>query len=205
MDNLTYTKTHIPVSFSIFSNVEGFNVKPIHVVNNDPRRLIELFVSNLLEISKTQPGLHSRGAVTQRAQSGNFNRRHLYLFISQGMLMDWQMLPCQEQIVRSAGKREPPPPNVRPPWQQLWTRCGEKEGQCPRSVPPLLCHVTPASRDQQGPRRAGAGPEPPRPDPPACRERPGPGPRGAGRGARMGRGPRAGGRPPAAATRACGA
>ena len=47
------------------------------------------------------------------------------------------------------------------------------------------------------------GPEPPRPDPPACRERPGPGPRGPGRGARMGRGPRAAARPPAAAPRAC--
>ncbi len=51
-DNLKYTNKHVPVSFSIFSNVEGFNIKPIHVVNNDPQRLIELFVSNLLEISK---------------------------------------------------------------------------------------------------------------------------------------------------------
>ena len=51
-DNLNYTNKYIPVSFSIFSNIEGFNVKPIHKVNNDPKMLIELFVSNLREISE---------------------------------------------------------------------------------------------------------------------------------------------------------
>ena len=51
-DNLNYTNKHIPVSFSIFSNFEGFNVNPIHKVNNDPKMLIELFVSNLREIAE---------------------------------------------------------------------------------------------------------------------------------------------------------
>ena len=51
-DNLNYTNKHIPVSFSIFSNIEGFNIKPIHKVNNDPKMLIELFVSNLREIAE---------------------------------------------------------------------------------------------------------------------------------------------------------
>jgi hypothetical protein len=51
-ENLQYTSKHVPVSFSIFSNVEGFNIKPIHVVINDPKELIDLFVSNLLEMSK---------------------------------------------------------------------------------------------------------------------------------------------------------
>ena len=37
---------------SIFSNIEDFNVKLIHVVNNNPKMLIELFVSNLREISE---------------------------------------------------------------------------------------------------------------------------------------------------------
>ncbi len=41
-ENLQYTNKHIPVSFSIFSNVEGFNIKPIHVVNNNPKELIDL-------------------------------------------------------------------------------------------------------------------------------------------------------------------
>ena len=30
-DNLSYNNKHIPVSFSIFSNIEGFNIKPIHM------------------------------------------------------------------------------------------------------------------------------------------------------------------------------
>jgi hypothetical protein len=51
-ENFTYTNKHVPVSFSISSYVEGFNIKPIHVVNNDPKELIDLFVSNLLKISK---------------------------------------------------------------------------------------------------------------------------------------------------------
>ena len=51
-DHLNYTNKHIPVSFSIFSNIEGFNIKPIHKVNNDPKMLIELFVSNLREIAE---------------------------------------------------------------------------------------------------------------------------------------------------------
>ncbi len=37
-ENLKYTNKHVPVSFSVFSYVEGFNIKPIHVVNNDPKR-----------------------------------------------------------------------------------------------------------------------------------------------------------------------
>ena len=51
-NHLNYTNKHIPVSFSIFSNIEGFNVEPIHKVNNDPKVLIELFVSNLREIAE---------------------------------------------------------------------------------------------------------------------------------------------------------
>jgi hypothetical protein len=57
MDNLTYTKPHIPVSFSIFSNFEGFNVqvKPMHVVNNDPKRLIELSFLIFLKFPRLNP------------------------------------------------------------------------------------------------------------------------------------------------------
>ncbi len=51
-ENCQYTNKHVTVSFSISPNVEGFNIKPIHVVNNDPNQLIDLFVSNLLEISE---------------------------------------------------------------------------------------------------------------------------------------------------------
>ena len=38
-DNLNYTNKHIPVSLSIFSNIEGFNVKPIHKVNNEQKNV----------------------------------------------------------------------------------------------------------------------------------------------------------------------
>ena len=42
-NNLKYTSKHIPVSFSIFSNVEGYNIKPIHKVSNNPKELISHF------------------------------------------------------------------------------------------------------------------------------------------------------------------
>ena len=48
-NSLKYTNQHVPVSFSIFSNVEGYNDKPIHVVNNDPKELIRIFVKKLIE------------------------------------------------------------------------------------------------------------------------------------------------------------
>jgi len=51
-DNLKYTNKHVPVSFSIFSNIEGYNIKPIHVVNKDPKELIKIFVKTLVEVAK---------------------------------------------------------------------------------------------------------------------------------------------------------
>ncbi len=42
----------MPVSFSIFSNIEGYNMKPIHVVNKDPKELIKIFVKTFVEIAK---------------------------------------------------------------------------------------------------------------------------------------------------------
>ena len=51
-DDLNYTYKHVPLSFSIFSNIEGFDVKLIHKVNSDPKMLIERFVSNRREIAE---------------------------------------------------------------------------------------------------------------------------------------------------------
>ena len=45
--NLQYTNKHVPVSFSIFSNIEGYNIKPIHVVNKDPKELIKILKINI--------------------------------------------------------------------------------------------------------------------------------------------------------------
>jgi len=78
--HLKYTNKHVPVSFSIFSNVEGFNVKPIHVVNNDPKRLIELFVSNLLEISKTSYEINKQKFKGIYRQIGNMKENKARCF-----------------------------------------------------------------------------------------------------------------------------
>ena len=51
-DNLKYTNKQVPVSFSIFSNIEGYNIKPIHVVNKDPKELIKIFVKTLVQVAK---------------------------------------------------------------------------------------------------------------------------------------------------------
>jgi hypothetical protein len=51
-ENLSHTNKYIPVFFLLFSLMIGNDVKPIHVVNNDPKLLIESFVSNLREISE---------------------------------------------------------------------------------------------------------------------------------------------------------
>ncbi len=79
-DNLKYTNKHVPVSFSIFSNVEGFCVKPNHVVNNDPQSLIELFVSNLLEISKTSYEINKQKYKGIYRQTGNMKENKARCF-----------------------------------------------------------------------------------------------------------------------------
>ena len=50
-DSLTYTNKHIPVSFSIFSNIEGYDKEPIFECCNDPKELIYSFVKTLVVIS----------------------------------------------------------------------------------------------------------------------------------------------------------
>ena len=48
-----YTKTHVPLSFSIFSNVSGFDQSPFTVVSDgNTRELIGKFVSYLNRISE---------------------------------------------------------------------------------------------------------------------------------------------------------
>ena len=42
---------HVPVSVSIFSNVPGYNDKPIFICNNNPEHLIDDFVKTIYEIS----------------------------------------------------------------------------------------------------------------------------------------------------------
>ena len=41
-----------PFLFLFFSNIEGYNIKPIHVVNKDPKELIKIFVKTLVQIAK---------------------------------------------------------------------------------------------------------------------------------------------------------
>ena len=42
---------HVPVSVSIFSNVPGYDIKPIFLCNDKPEELINLFIKTLVEIS----------------------------------------------------------------------------------------------------------------------------------------------------------
>lgn len=50
-ENLEYTNRHIPVSFSIFSNIPGYDKEPIFECNNNVTELIDLFIKHLVNIS----------------------------------------------------------------------------------------------------------------------------------------------------------
>jgi hypothetical protein len=64
---------------------------------------------------QTQPGLHSRGAVTQRAQLATSIDGNCTCLSHVGCYMSWQRLPRQEQSMRSVwGGKHVPPPNIRP-------------------------------------------------------------------------------------------
>jgi hypothetical protein len=76
-DSLTYTNKHIPVSFSIFSNIDGFNIKPIHKVNKDPKMLIESFVSNLREIAEKSYEINKQKYKKIYKQIGNMEDKKL--------------------------------------------------------------------------------------------------------------------------------
>ncbi len=41
---------HVPVSVSIFSNVQGYDMKPIFSCNDKPEELINSFIKTLVEI-----------------------------------------------------------------------------------------------------------------------------------------------------------
>jgi hypothetical protein len=75
--NLKYTNKHVPVSFSIFSNVEGFNIKPIHKVNKDPEMLIESFVLNLREIVEKSYEINKQKYKKIYKQIGNMEDKKL--------------------------------------------------------------------------------------------------------------------------------
>ena len=50
-DSLKFTSKHIPVSFSLFSNIPGYDIEPIFECCNDPKELIDMFVQHLVKIS----------------------------------------------------------------------------------------------------------------------------------------------------------
>ncbi len=61
--------------------MEGFNIKPIHIVNNDPKELVDLFVSNLLEISKKPYELNIQIYKNIYKQMGNLNNNKKKCFV----------------------------------------------------------------------------------------------------------------------------
>ncbi len=50
-DTLSFTNKHLPVSFSLFSNIPGYDKDPIFVCHNDVKELIDIFVKTLVDIS----------------------------------------------------------------------------------------------------------------------------------------------------------
>ncbi len=103
----------------------------------------------------TQPGLHSRGTVTQEPNLATSIDGTCTCLSYRGWYIDWQRLLRQERSLRRAGERATPPPEhpttVTAAAESCWS------GECPRSVPPhRLCHVTPAGRRRIGPSRARA-------------------------------------------------
>jgi hypothetical protein len=50
-DRLQYTNKHLPVSFSLFSNIDGYDKEPIFECRNDVKELIDVFVKTLVEMS----------------------------------------------------------------------------------------------------------------------------------------------------------
>jgi hypothetical protein len=50
-DTLSFTNKHVPVSFSLFSNIPGYTKEPIFECHNDPKVLIDVFVRRLVEMS----------------------------------------------------------------------------------------------------------------------------------------------------------
>ncbi len=50
-ETLSFTNKHLPVSFSLFSNIPGYDKDPIFVCHNDVKKLIDIFVKTLVDIS----------------------------------------------------------------------------------------------------------------------------------------------------------
>jgi hypothetical protein len=50
-DTLSFTNKHLPVSFSLFSNIPGYDKDPIFVCHNDVKELIDTFVKTLVDMS----------------------------------------------------------------------------------------------------------------------------------------------------------
>jgi hypothetical protein len=50
-DKLKIVSEHVPVSVYKFSNVPEYDIKPIFLCHNDPKKLIERFVKTILKIS----------------------------------------------------------------------------------------------------------------------------------------------------------
>ena len=48
---LSFTNKHVPVSFSLFSNIPGYDKDPIFVCHDNVKELIDIFVKTLVDMS----------------------------------------------------------------------------------------------------------------------------------------------------------
>ena len=47
----SFTNKHVPVSFSLFSNIPGYDKDPIFVCHDNVKELIDIFVKTLVDMS----------------------------------------------------------------------------------------------------------------------------------------------------------
>jgi hypothetical protein len=59
-DRLQYTNKHLPVSFSLFSNIPGYDIEPIFVCHDDVKELIDIFVKTLVDMSAKAYEINSK-------------------------------------------------------------------------------------------------------------------------------------------------
>jgi len=50
-ETLSFTNKHLPVSFSLFSNIPGYDKEPIFVCHDNVKELIDIFVKTLVDMS----------------------------------------------------------------------------------------------------------------------------------------------------------
>ncbi len=76
-DTLNFTNKHLPVSFSLFSNIPGYDKDPIFVCYNDVKELIDIFVKTLVDMSAKAYSINLK---KYEAVLDYLNRQNRYIY-----------------------------------------------------------------------------------------------------------------------------